>query len=162
MRNPALRVYKPFADARVPFFHVALVRDEGVPYQSENINISGPDDVERVCRDLRGADREHFEVLLLSTKNNLIARVPVSVGSLNAALVHPREVLKPAICGNAAALVLVHVHPSGMTDPSGADLALVRRLAKAAEHVGIEIVDSCIIPGGPDGHVYSMRESGQL
>jgi len=120
MRNPKLRVYRPFADARVPHYHVALVRDEGVPYESETVQISCPDDVERICRDLRGADREHFEVLLVSTKNNLIARVPVSVGSLSASVVHPRECLRPAIVANAAAMILVHNHPSGDTTPSGA------------------------------------------
>ncbi len=170
MRNPSLRVYKPFVDARVPHYHVALVRDESVTYQTETINISCPDDVARVCADLRAADRERFEVLLLSQKGNLIARVLVSVGSLSSAIVHPREVLKPAIVANAASMVLVHNHPSGLADPdgrsaaepSGADLALVKRLVKAADCVGVEILDACIVPGGPDGEVHSMRESGLL
>lgn len=169
MRNPSLRVYKPFVDARVPHYHVALVRDESVPYETETVNISGPDDVARVCADLRAADRERFEVLLLSQKNNLIARVLVSVGSLSAAVVHPREVLKPAIVANAASMVLVHNHPSGLSDPnggssepSGADLALVRRISKAADHCGIEVLDACVIAGGENGSVSSMREMGVL
>lgn len=162
MRNPTLRVYKPFADARVPHYHVALVRDESVPYETETVNVSGPEDVARIFADLRAADRERFEVAMLSTKNNLIGRVLVSVGSLNASIVHPREVLKPAIVANAAAMVLVHNHPSGLPEPSGADYQLVRRLVKAADCVGIEILDSCIIPGGDGGHVFSMRDAGML
>lgn len=162
MRNPALRVYRPFVEACVPHYHVALVRDEAVPYVSETINISGPEDVASVCADLRAADREHFEVLLLSTKNNLLARVLVSVGSLNASIVHPREVLKPAIVANAASMVVVHNHPSGDSTPSGADIQLVRRLGKAADTVGIELLDSIVIGGGEAGSVTSMRDVGLL
>lgn len=162
MRNPALRVYAPFADARVPHYHVALVRDESVPYETETVNISGPDDVARVFADLRAADREMFLVALLSTKNNLIGRVLVSVGSLNASIVHPREVLKPAIVANAAAIVVVHNHPSGDSTPSGADIQLCRRLSKAADHVGVELLDSIVIGGGENGSVSSMRDLGLL
>lgn len=169
MRNPALRVFKPFVDAAVPHYHCALVRDESVPYETPTVTISGPDDVAKVCADLRGADREHFDVLLLTTKNGLIGRVPVSVGSLSSAIVHPANVLKPAIIANAASMVLVHNHPSGIADatgcsaqPSGADCSLVRRLIKAAECVGIEILDSCIVPGGENGPVFSMRDAGML
>ena len=160
MRNPALRVYKPFVDAAVPHYHVALVRDESVAYETPTVTISGPEDVARVCADLRGADREHFEVLLLTTKNGLIGRVSVSIGSLSSAIVHPREVLKPAIVANAASMVLVHNHPSGLAESSGADNALVKRLAKAADCVGIEILDSVIIGGGQNGGIFSMRDAG--
>lgn len=163
MRNPKLRVYKPFVDARVPHYHVALVRDESVPYESETVKISCPQDVERVCADLRASDRERFEVLLLSTRNSLIARVPVSVGSLNASICHPREVLKPAIVANAACMILVHNHPSGdAASPSGADISLCRRLEKAADICGVEILDSIIIPGGEGGEAFSMRDAGVM
>jgi DNA repair protein RadC len=162
MRNPSLRVYKPFVDAAVPHYHVALVRDEAVPYETPTVIISGPEDVARVCADLRASDRERFEVLLVSIKNNLIGRVLISVGSLNASICHPREVLKPACISNAGAMILVHNHPSGDPTPSSADCALVRRLVKAADCVGIEILDSCIIPGGEGGRVFSMRDAGML
>lgn len=162
MRNPSLRVYRPFADARVPHYHVALVRDESVRYETETMTISTPEDVALVCADLRAADRERFEVLLLSTKNNLIARVLVSVGSLNASIVHPREVLKPAIVANAASMVVVHNHPSGDSTPSGADIQLCRRLTKAADTCGVELLDSVIVGGGDHGSVCSMRDLGLL
>lgn len=162
MRNPTLRVYKPFVDARVPHYHVALVRDESVPYETETVNISGPEDVARVCADLRAADRERFEVLLLSTKLNLIGRVLVSVGSLNSSICHPREILKPAIVANAASMVLVHNHPSGDATASSCDCALVKRLQRASDCVGIDIVDSVIIGGGENGTICSMKEAGLL
>lgn len=162
MRNPSLRVYRPFVDARVPHYHVALVRDEAVPYESETLNVSTPDEVAEICADLRASDREKFEVLLLSTKGNLIARVPVSVGSLNASLVHPRECLKPAIVANAASAIVVHNHPSGDSSPSGADCSLVRRLVKAFDCVGVDLLDSVVIGGGPHGSVSSMRSMGLM
>lgn len=162
MRNPNLRVYRPFVDARVPHYFVALVRDESVPYETETVKISTPEDVAEVCADLRAADRERFEVLLLSTKNNLIGRVHVSTGSLNASLVHPRECLKPAIVANAASVVVVHNHPSGDSTPSGADVQLCRRLTRAFDTCGIELLDSVVIGGGDDGTVSSMRDLGLL
>ncbi len=162
MRNPALRVYKPFVDARVPHYFVALVRDESVPYETETVNISTPDDVASVCADLRAADRERFEILLLSTRNNLIARVPVSTGSLNASVVHPRECLKAAVVANAACAVVVHNHPSGDSQPSGADCHLVKRLSKAFDICGVELLDSVIVGGGDAGSVSSMRDLGLM
>jgi DNA repair protein RadC len=162
MRNPSLRVYRPFVDARVPHYFVALVRDESVPYETETVNISTPEDVARVCADLRAAPAERFELLLLSTKNNLIARVHISTGSLNASLVHPRECLKPAVVANAAAAVVVHNHPSGDSTPSGADIQLCRRLTRAFDTCGVDLVDSVVIGGGENGSISSMRELGLL
>lgn len=162
MRNPTLRVYRPFVDARVPHYHVALVRDESVPYETETVRISTPEDVAHVCADLRAAPTERFELLLLSTKNNLIARVHISTGSLNASLVHPRECLKPAIVANSSSAVVVHNHPSGDSTPSGADIQLCRRLSRAFENVGVELLDSVVIGGGEHGSVSSMRDLGLL
>lgn len=162
MRNPSIRVYRPFVDARVPHYHVALVRDESVAYETEAVRISTPEDVANACADLRGAPTERFELLLLSTKNNLIARVHISTGSLNASLVHPRECLKPAIVANAASAVVVHNHPSGDSTPSGADIQLCRRLTKAFDVCGIELLDSVVIGGGEDGTISSMRDLALL
>ena len=160
MRNPTLRVYKPFVDAQVPHYHVALVRDESVPHQTTSISITSPQDVVDVCADLRAADREHFETLLLSTKNRVIARVPVSVGSLNATVVHPREVFKAAIVANAASVVIVHNHPSGVPTPSNADERMFERITEAGRLLGIEVVDCVIIGGGDTTAYYSTAESG--
>jgi DNA repair protein RadC len=162
MRNPSLRVYRPFVDAKVPHYHVALVRDESVAYETETVRISTPEDVAEVCADLRASDREVFEILLLSTKGNLIARVHISTGSLNASLVHPRECLKPAIVANAASAVVVHNHPSGDSTPSGADIQLCRRLSSAFSTCGIDLLDSVVIGGGDAGSVSSMRDLGML
>ena len=105
-------------------------------------------------------DREHFWCLLLNGKNVLIGVNLVSVGSLTAALVHPREVFKPAILGNAAALLLVHSHPSGDPTPSAEDLALTRRLCEVGDLVGIRVLDHIVL--GHDGAFCSLADNGQL
>jgi DNA repair protein RadC len=123
--------------------------------------ISTPDDVVRLCgTQLRGLDREHFWALVLSTKNRLLRTVEVSVGSLNASIVHPRELFKEAVRVSAASIVVVHNHPSGDPTPSGADLQLTRRLAKAGEVLGIELLDHVVI--GDGGAHASLREMGVI
>jgi DNA repair protein RadC len=123
--------------------------------------ISTPEDV---CRLLgprfRGADREHFIALPLNTKNQLLRVVEVSVGSLNASIVHPRELFKEAVRLSAASVVVVHNHPSGDPTPSGADIQLTRRLVKAGDVLGIELLDHVVV--GDGGAHASLRESGLM
>lgn len=104
-------------------------------------------------------DREHFKVINLNTKNQVLAIDHVSIGSLNASLVHPREVFKQAIKRSAAWLILVHNHPSGNTQPSSEDEALTRRLCEAGKLLGIEILDHLIL--GQNNYL-SMKEKGYL
>jgi DNA repair protein RadC len=123
--------------------------------------ISTPEDVVRLCAtQLRGLDREHFWALPLNTKNQLLRMVEVSVGSLNASIVHPRELFKEAVRLSAAAVVVVHNHPSGDPTPSGADIQLTRRLAKAGDVLGIELLDHVVI--GDGGSHASLRDLGLL
>jgi len=93
-------------------------------------------------------DREMFIALLLDGKNQVLGFNVVSVGSLTATLVHPREVFKPAILANAAALILVHNHPSGDPEPSAEDRAITDRLRQAADLIGIKIPDHVVIGDG--------------
>jgi DNA repair protein RadC len=162
VRNPPVRVFRPMIDRRIPCYQVALVRDERTPYETETVEVNTPEQVAAICADLRGLDREAFEVLCLSTKNRLLAKVRVSVGSLNASICHPREIFKAAIVANAAAVVLVHNHPSSDPTPSGADCQLVRRLCRAGETLGIEVLDSVVLGGGDTTATCSMRELGML
>jgi DNA repair protein RadC len=123
--------------------------------------VTTPEDVVRLCAtQLRGLDREHFWALVLSTKNRLLRMVEVSVGSLNASIVHPRELFKEAVRISAASVVVVHNHPSGDPTPSGADLQLTRRLVRAGEVLGIEVLDHVVI--GDGGAHVSLREMGAL
>lgn len=108
---------------------------------------------------MRSLDREEFRVLLLDAKNRVIDVVRVSVGTLTASLVHPREGLKAAIVRSAAAIVLVHNHPTGVPTPSEEDVAVTKRFVDAGKLVGIEVLDHVIIG---DGRFESLRESGYL
>lgn len=123
--------------------------------------VSTPADVVSLCAtQLRGLDREHFWALLLDTKNRLIRMAEISIGSLNASIVHPRELFKEAVRLSAASVVVVHNHPSGDPTPSGADMQLTRRLARAGEVLGIELLDHVVIGDGGD-HT-SLRDVGAL
>ena len=107
--------------------------------------IRGPDDVLAQVRDLAHARREHFVVLLLNARHEMQCRETVSIGSLNASIVHPREVFLPAILHSAASMILVHNHPSGDPEPSQEDLDITRRLVQVGDLVGIGVLDHVIV-----------------
>jgi len=120
--------------------------------------VRGPADLrDLLVTELRGLDREHFLGIYLDTRHRIRAVRTVSVGTLNASLVHPREVFRPAVGLQAAALVVAHNHPSGCARPSGDDLDLTRRLERCGELLGIELLDHLIVG---DREVVSLREYG--
>ena len=132
---------------------IGQVRNPGRPV------ISSPADVERLLRGrIANLDRENFVVVLLNTKNEVIETSTVSVGTLSASLVHPREVFKPAIRASAASVVLAHNHPSGKVEPSQEDREVTRRMGEAAGILGVEVLDHVIVGDG----YFSMKEHGML
>lgn len=116
-------------------------RDEPQPI------VSGPESAFALVRDLGRKKREHFAAIYLNARNALITREIISIGSLNASLVHPREVFHPAVRELAANVILVHNHPSGDTTPSREDVELTRRLVKAGELMGVEVLDHIVVGG---------------
>ncbi|MDP3027523.1 MAG: DNA repair protein RadC [Nanoarchaeota archaeon] len=96
---------------------------------------------------LKDKKEEHFYVLLLDTKNNIIGEQLISKGILDASIIHPREVFKPAIKNSASKIILAHNHPSGDPAPSAEDLDITEKLIKAGEEIGISVLDSVIIGG---------------
>jgi DNA repair protein RadC len=125
------------------------------------------DTPERIADLLREENRrygvENFQVVLLNTRRKLIRVDNISQGTLDTILVHPREVFKPAIAANAAALVLVHNHPSGDPTPSEADIKVTRDLIRAGQLLKIDVLDHVIIGRAsqerPRDYV-SLRELG--
>ncbi len=108
--------------------------------------VKTPDDVVGVVRSrLRGKKKEHFLALLLDTRSQLIKVSEISIGSLDTSIVHPREVFKEAISASAASVIFAHNHPSGDPEASEDDVELTKRLAKAGEIVGIDVLDHIII-----------------
>ncbi len=108
---------------------------------------------------LRDAKREHFVVVNLDARHRVMSERMISVGSLTSSIVHPREVFRPALREAAAAVVLVHNHPSGDPTPSDEDVAITRRLLRASELIGIRILDHVIVG---DGQYASFKEQGLL
>lgn len=109
--------------------------------------------------EFRDSRKEYFLILLLDGKNRIIRRVQVSEGSLNQSIVHPREVFNPAVKESAAAVILVHNHPTGDPSPSSEDIAVTRRLREAGEIMGIKVLDHIIVG---DGEYLSFVERGLL
>lgn len=140
---------------------VRLVMEEGIGY-GETPNITNADAAAAIGRAYINAnfpDREMCIALILDTKNRITGVYTVSVGSLNVSIVHPREVFKAAILGNAAAIVLIHNHPSGDPAPSREDFNLTERMKKAGDLLGIRFLDHVII--GHNSH-YGMADKGHL
>ena len=144
---------------RIPIYQVKLVRDGS--QKAERKKVSTPLVAAEVLRQyLDGADREHFVVLLLDTQNQVIGIHTVTVGTLDASLVHPREVFKPAILANAASVILAHNHPSGDPTPSAEDRTVTRQLVAAGVTLGIEVHDHVVLGDGARYH--SFVEAGML
>lgn len=117
-----------------------------------------PKDVaDLLMEEMRYLKREHMKLVLLNIKCNLISVEEISVGSLNASIVHPREVFNPAIRKSSASIIMVHNHPSGDPTPSSEDKAITVRINEAGKLIGIELADHIIIG---DGRFVSMKEKG--
>ncbi|MFI5345316.1 MAG: DNA repair protein RadC [Elusimicrobiota bacterium] len=108
---------------------------------------------------VRAARKEHFVILCLNARRQLVHHETVSVGTLSASLVHPREVFAPAIAHSAAAVVAVHNHPSGDPTPSSEDRDVTRRLQRAGELLGIPLADHVVVS---ESGFFSFREHGIL
>lgn len=106
-----------------------------------------PDKVFELCSDIRDSRREHFVAFYLSSRNSLVSREIISVGTLDMSVVHPREVFEPALRHSAAGVIVVHNHPSGDCDPSDDDILITKRLRQAGELMGIKVLDHIIISG---------------
>lgn len=142
----------------VAAFEIARKLSSTLPEERKKIN-SPEDAATLVMEEMRHLDREHFCVLLLNTKHQVMARETVSVGTLNTSVVHPRELFKSAIRRSASAIILVHNHPSGDPTPSREDVEVTRRMQEAGKIVGIEILDHIII--GDMKHV-SFKAKGMI
>lgn len=149
MSNPA---------KRINIVSIKMVKESSFLYQTRTIS-SPKDAYEMIKEQLEGLDREQFIIACLNTKNEPTNISVVSVGSLNKAIVHPREVFKTAILSNAASIMAFHNHPSGDTDPSQQDIQLTNRLYEAGELLGIKLLDHLIIG---DGTFTSLKEKGYL
>lgn len=122
--------------------------------------IRSPEDAARLeLNEMRFLTQEHFVCIYLDTKNKVIKRETVFIGSLNASIVHPRECFKEAIRCSAASIICFHNHPSGDPNPSREDIDLTKRLVECGIMMGIEILDHIVIG---DGQYVSFKEKGLI
>ena len=143
----------------IPRFDVRLVRDGRVATLEPTI-IRRPEDTLPVLEaELSELGYEKFIALALNTKNHVTAVLPVSSGSLNASIVHPRELFQRAILANSASLILAHNHPSGDPTPSPEDISLTRKLVEAGQLLDLPVIDHVILGYG---RYASFKEKGLL
>jgi len=140
----------------IPTYRLQMVRDGSIKAHT----ITRPKDIIEAMKSFALSDREYCIGLYLNSRNQVIAYHIISVGSVNAALVHPREVFKLAIMKNACSIIVAHNHPSGGIVPSAADLNITKRLTAAGKILGIELKDHIIII--PTGQTYSIKRTSLL
>jgi DNA repair protein RadC len=137
-----------------------LGRREELEPEWKNFDIKDPETVVKAVRaSIKDKAKEHFKLILLNHRNKIIGLSTISIGTLNASLVHPREVFKDAIKHSAASIVLAHNHPSGDPDPSEDDLTITKRLVEAGRILGIEVVDHIVIV---KNGFFSFKEKGLI
>lgn len=124
-----------------------------------NIKLSVPEDVVKFVREMEDYDRERFKVIYLDNKNRVIGVENISEGTINAALIHPREAVKGAVLANASGVFLIHNHPSGIPQPSHEDDLIRTKLIEGFRLLGIDVIDALII--GKEGY-YSYKEAGRM
>ncbi len=135
-----------------------MVKESSILYKMNSIR--SPKDAYTVVRTLlEDSDREMFVVMALDVKNRPVNIQICHIGSLNASIVHPREVLKMAILCNAASIMVFHNHPSGLTNPSNEDRDVTDRLQRACEIMGVELLDHLIVG---DNEFLSFKEKGYM
>lgn len=149
---------KKLSAKRVNIVSVKLVRESSIFYERRSIR-SPYDAYELMKGFLDDKDREHFIVVSLDTKNQPVSINICHIGSLNASIVSPREVMKSAILSSAASIMVAHNHPSGETTESREDVEVTKRLAEAGKLMGIELLDHLIIG---DGKYTSLKEKGYI
>lgn len=141
----------------LPIVRVRLEQDRVIGNESVNTQDKA---VEYIIGEFADLDREVFMILNLDTALRPINLNVVSMGTLNEAMVHPREVFKASILSNANSVICIHNHPGGDVTPSDPDIAVTNRLTECGKILGIEVADHLII-GGRDGTYFSFQESAR-
>ena len=146
---------------QVVFEKVVLVKEKVGRYELPR-ETKSPEEAYNAIKAITNVQEEAqevFGILILNTKNKIVAVHEVSRGTLNASMIHPREVFKPAVLHNAAAIICFHNHPSGNPEPSIEDIEMTKRLVNAGKIMGIDVLDHIIV--GEDRYV-SLKVRGVM
>ena len=131
--------------------------------EAKGDSIRTPEDALKACKDLAGLAQESFHVLTLNTKNRLMNRHMVSLGTVNSTSVSVSLCMRCAVIDNAVSLVAIHNHPSGQNTPSAEDIEITRKLVEAGKILGIRVLDHIIVGRDPESGAatqLSLREKG--
>lgn len=140
----------------IDIVRIKMIKDRETE-KKYKVKVTNPWDCYTVLSDLlEDEDREHFLVVTLNTKNEINNIITVSIGTLNRAIIHPREVFKSAILSNANKIIIAHNHPSGHIEPSQEDKNITNILVESGEILKIEVLDHIIIG---EGCYYSFKEN---
>jgi death-on-curing family protein len=153
MPGMLLKQMREVMPGEIDTFKVQLIPLRAAP----TAKIGSPEDIVRLVREMEDYDRESAKIIHLDTKNQVMGVETISIGSLSASIVHPRETVTGAILNKSANVIFVHNHPSGICEPSQEDINISVKLKEAFELVGIVLLDSIIV--GKGCH-YSLREVG--
>ncbi|MCM3032883.1 MULTISPECIES: JAB domain-containing protein [unclassified Niallia] len=136
---------------------ITIENDRGLNLYS----IKSPQDGAKIATMFIGdEDREVLFVICLNQKNRVNAVHRCHIGSLDASIIHPREVMKTAILNNSASIIIAHNHPSGMVEPSREDIEVTKRMVQAGDILGIPLLDHLIV--NDEGKYYSLKEHGYI
>lgn len=149
---------KHIPSKRVNIVSLRLVRESSLLYQNRAIR-SPKDGYELIKQYLGDVDREYLVSVFLNTKNQPTPIQTTAIGSLNSAIVHPREVFKAAILSNSCSLIIGHCHPSGDPTPSREDIEVTKRLVEAGQLLGIDVLDHIVLG---DNNFVSLKEKGYV
>jgi len=153
--------FSPASSKFVSSYRIALVRDRPLPFGQPTLNNSQEAQaiVKALIEKMGQSDREQLVVILLNAKNEVVGVNLVSTGGISSAPVCPREVLKPAILANAAAIIIAHNHPSGHVEPSAEDHHLTRVVMQAAHLIGLTVHEHIIVSMTEDRY-FSFADEG--
>jgi DNA repair protein RadC len=140
-------------------YELMEVREDLAAYLPPDRRYTSPEQISKIFSFLLTEAKEYFFTMHMDGKNRISCIDCVSVGSLNQSIVHPREVFKTALLSSAAAIILVHNHPTGDPSPSSEDIAITRRLKESGEIIGIKVLDHVIVG---KGEYLSFVERGLL
>jgi DNA repair protein RadC len=149
----------PQTVSSINIYKLKMIKEDTVEYSN---TIKSPYDITKLAREVLEMDEmaeENFVIICLNTKNKIVGVHTISIGSLNASIVHPREVFKAALLNNANGIICLHNHPSGDPEPSREDIETTRRLVGAGEILGIKVLDHVIIG---DRRYISLKEQGMM
>jgi DNA repair protein RadC len=142
-----------------PVFETLTIKENVPEYINPKMRLTSPAQIWEMFRWLGRESKEYMIVCLMDGKNRLSAIDICSIGTLNQSLCHPREIFKSALMVSCAAIVILHNHPSGCTEPSPEDISITRRLKEASEIIGIKLLDHLIVS---EDEYTSFTERGLL